>query len=187
MKTINQSDVTLKNVKYFAAGSQETYCYTATLCVNDTPLADVENSGHGGPTNVHLLSTIQAKTLIMVFGIDPRATTKFVNYKCEGTPTHKVSTNDGGVCWYCKNAGTVLVDLESAADHAMTEYLIKKDLAALRKKLVAKAKKSGHNCVILGDTSSMSCRVAVQSPESVLELLKKNNRELPAGAEIIFC
>lgn len=187
MKTINQSDVTLKNVKYFAAGSQETFCYTATLCVIDIPLAEVENSGRGGPTNVNLLNTIQAKTLIMAFGIDPRATTKFVNYKCEGTHTHTEATKNGDVCWYCKNAGTVLEDLESAADHAMTEYLIKKDLATLRKKLMTTAKKNGHNCVILSDTSNLSCRVAVQTPESVLELFKRNNRELPAGAEIIFC
>lgn len=185
-KTINQSDVTLTKVKYFEAGSQETFCYTATLCVNGIPLAEVDNSGRGGPTNVYLLSTIQAKTLIMAYGIDPRATTKFVVYNCKESHTHKELEKKGEPCWYCKGENTVLEDLESAADHALTSYLIQKDLEKMKKQCIAKAKKNGHNCVVIGNTSSMSCRVSTQSPEYVLELFKRNNRELPEGAEIIF-
>ena len=38
----------LKNIKYFASGSQETPCYTATVYVDGKKAIYVSNNGHGG-------------------------------------------------------------------------------------------------------------------------------------------
>jgi hypothetical protein len=38
----------LKNIKYFASGSQETPCYTATVYVDGKKAIYVDNDGHGG-------------------------------------------------------------------------------------------------------------------------------------------
>ena len=51
--TTTQPEITLKNIKHFEAGSQETHCYTATIYVDGTKFATVENNGHGGCDNVH--------------------------------------------------------------------------------------------------------------------------------------
>ncbi len=51
--TMNKPVITLKNIKHFAAGSQETHCYTATIYVDGERFATVENNGHGGCDNVH--------------------------------------------------------------------------------------------------------------------------------------
>lgn len=42
----------LKGIKHFEAGSEETECFVATLYVNGKKLADCNNEGYGGPTNV---------------------------------------------------------------------------------------------------------------------------------------
>lgn len=53
MKTIQAKPViSLRNIKYFAAGSHETHCYTATIYVDGKKFATVENDGHGGCDNV---------------------------------------------------------------------------------------------------------------------------------------
>ena len=54
--TIKKPVITLKNVKHFEAGSQETHCYTATIYVDGKRFATVENNGHGGCDNVHPIS-----------------------------------------------------------------------------------------------------------------------------------
>jgi len=46
-------DLKLKAVKYFAAGSEETYCFQANLYEGNKKLANVGNSGHGGCNEVH--------------------------------------------------------------------------------------------------------------------------------------
>ena len=51
--TITKPVITLKNIKHFEAGSQETHCYTATIYVDGKRFATVENNGHGGCDNVH--------------------------------------------------------------------------------------------------------------------------------------
>lgn len=52
----------LKNIKYFASGSQETYCYTATLYVNGKRTAEISNSGHGGCDEVRSVTEDIATT-----------------------------------------------------------------------------------------------------------------------------
>lgn len=48
--------IELKNIKHFAAMSQETYCYTATLYVDGKKFGTVGNEGHGGCDTVHPVS-----------------------------------------------------------------------------------------------------------------------------------
>jgi len=38
----------MKAIKHFASGSEETYCYTATVYLDGKPFAMVSNDGHGG-------------------------------------------------------------------------------------------------------------------------------------------
>lgn len=49
---VGNYEFALKGIKHFAAGSDETECFVATLYVNGKKLADCENDGHGGSTNV---------------------------------------------------------------------------------------------------------------------------------------
>lgn len=49
---VGKYEFALKGIKHFAAGSDETECFVATLYVNGKKLADCDNEGHGGPTNV---------------------------------------------------------------------------------------------------------------------------------------
>lgn len=42
--------IELKNVKYFAAGSEETSCFVATVYVDGVKAAEARNEGHGGCT-----------------------------------------------------------------------------------------------------------------------------------------
>mgnify|MGYP003131728933 CR=1 FL=1 len=43
----------MKAIKYFASGSEETYCYTAVVYLDGKPFADVGNDGHGGSDRVN--------------------------------------------------------------------------------------------------------------------------------------
>lgn len=45
--------IELKNVKHFAAMSEETDCYNATLYINGAKAGVVSNRGHGGPDDFH--------------------------------------------------------------------------------------------------------------------------------------
>lgn len=44
--------IELKNIKYFAAMSEETSCFQATVFVEGKKAGMAENSGHGGPTSI---------------------------------------------------------------------------------------------------------------------------------------
>lgn len=52
---MNKPRIELKNIKHFAAGSQETYCYTANVYVDGKRWGTTENDGRGGPDNIHAL------------------------------------------------------------------------------------------------------------------------------------
>ena len=45
-------NIELRNIRYFAEGSEETPRYKAKLYVNNIYTADVSNQGHGGPDRV---------------------------------------------------------------------------------------------------------------------------------------
>ena len=51
----------LKNIKYFASGSQETPCYTATVYVDGKKAIYVDNNGHGGCDRHHAIDPFTYK------------------------------------------------------------------------------------------------------------------------------
>lgn len=56
MSTTNEMkkpEIELKNIKYFASGSEETHCYTATVYVDGKKWGRTSNAGHGGPDDIH--------------------------------------------------------------------------------------------------------------------------------------
>lgn len=46
-------NIELRNVKHAAFASRETACFTATIYIDGKQEGTVENSGHGGPHNIH--------------------------------------------------------------------------------------------------------------------------------------
>lgn len=46
--------ITLKNFKHLASLSEETLCFTATVCVDGKAIGTASNHGHGGSTTVHI-------------------------------------------------------------------------------------------------------------------------------------
>lgn len=47
-------NITIKNFKHLASLSEETLCFTATVCLDGKAIGTAENHGHGGNTNVHI-------------------------------------------------------------------------------------------------------------------------------------
>lgn len=47
-------NITIKNFKHLASLSEETLCFTATVCLNGKAVGSAENHGHGGSTLVHI-------------------------------------------------------------------------------------------------------------------------------------
>ena len=45
-------EITLKNIKHHVGLSEETYCYTATIYVDNKRWGTTENRGHGGSDNI---------------------------------------------------------------------------------------------------------------------------------------
>lgn len=58
---IQQTRITLKNLKVAEFASQETLCFTATVLLDGKPIAQACNEGNGGPTSLdpHRESTVQ--------------------------------------------------------------------------------------------------------------------------------
>jgi hypothetical protein len=59
----------VKGIKHFAAGSQETECFTATVYERGKRVGYTENDGHGGCNNTHVdiaLTTEEAELLDLV-------------------------------------------------------------------------------------------------------------------------
>lgn len=47
-------DITIKNFKHLASLSEETLCFTATVCFHGKAVGSAENHGHGGSTSVRI-------------------------------------------------------------------------------------------------------------------------------------
>jgi hypothetical protein len=47
-------NITIKNFKHLASLSEETLCFTATVCFNGKAVGSAENHGHGGSTFIHI-------------------------------------------------------------------------------------------------------------------------------------
>ena len=54
----------LNRIRYSASLSQETYAFTANLCLNGKKVAECENNGFGGSTNVHVVSKSVEEVLL---------------------------------------------------------------------------------------------------------------------------
>lgn len=68
--------IELKNIKYAAFASQETYCFEATLHINGRSCGRVSNDGHGGP---HYFDSHAAEDVLNTYGKTLPATTYEVN------------------------------------------------------------------------------------------------------------
>lgn len=97
--------VELRNIQYFAAGTQETPCFKATVYVDGVRAGTAENSGHGGST------LVQPQTLsdqLTAWGdTQPEVVT---NYKIRGE-----------LFRYKRRAEHIIDDL-------VTDWLIERDL-----------------------------------------------------------
>lgn len=67
--------IELKNIKYAAFASHETYCFTASVYIDGVKAGIVENDGHGGSHSYHPWALSErvndyAKTLDMEFACD---------------------------------------------------------------------------------------------------------------------
>jgi hypothetical protein len=110
--------IELRNVKYFAAGSEETSCFTATVYVDGKKAGTAQNHGTGGPTMVH-----------------PFTIEKQINDYAATLPKASSPMGDGTVFEYSQTAETLIGDL-------LTEYLIGKDLRSALSKRILFTKKN---------------------------------------------
>jgi hypothetical protein len=104
--------LSLQAIKVLLSMSEETYCYSGNLYLDNKKVAEVGNHGHGGADNVRWL--------------DPSAEAK-INAYLQTLPLVPLGTGN-----------EVPMDLELWCAERITEHLNAQDL----KRLVAKAKKS---------------------------------------------
>jgi len=107
--------ITLKNVKYSAAMSEETHCYTADVCLDGIVSLRARNEGHGGST--HLIE------------VRPGALVKLETYAATLPPVVtniKDAKSPNGFFTYD-------LDSEGLVDDALQEQLTRKKFKALLK------------------------------------------------------
>jgi hypothetical protein len=99
--------IELRNVKHFAAGSEETACFTATVYVDDKKAGTAQNHGTGGPTMVH-----------------PFTVEKQINDYAATLPKASSPMGGGTVFEYAQTAETLI-------DALLSQHLVEKDLRKL--------------------------------------------------------
>ncbi len=109
--------IELRNVKYFAAGSEETSCFTATVYVDGKKAGTAQNHGTGGPTMVQ-----------------PFTVEKQINDYAATLPQVKLDIGDGKIIEYAQTA-------EGLIDSIFTHHLIEKDLRKALSKRILYTKK----------------------------------------------
>jgi hypothetical protein len=85
--TINNQTLTLKSYKTVKWMSEETICFTTTVCLDGKPVCTACNEGHGGSTNIGWVSAIaerKAEDLALLakpgdYGWDFATSLKFVD------------------------------------------------------------------------------------------------------------
>jgi hypothetical protein len=157
--------LTLKNVKYFAAGSQETSCFTADVLWNGKKVAIADNDGHGGETFVRWLL---GSTLV-----------KEVEAWVAGLPTVKFNFA-GEELFRAQRIGQIVDDL-------FYKWLGEREAARLQKKWEKareKVKAAGGVFFVMkvGEDSFMEIKSA---PANVEKWKKKTIEENP-GATVYF-
>lgn len=117
--------VELKKIKYFAAGSQETNCFTCEVWIDGKLAGSAENNGHGGMTNIH---SYNANGRVLIHNAEGYFNSLpeeplFMDYEktkpfiVDGKQLHGKQTLDGKV------------------DELIDQYLQEKELARFNKKL----------------------------------------------------
>jgi len=83
--------IELKNIKYFAAGSEETPCYNADIYVDNVKAMYVSNSGRGGADMAHLHEgfTYQDKENVDNYISEHMPTYTFERYDSKDTAARK--------------------------------------------------------------------------------------------------
>jgi len=111
--------IELRNVKYFASGSEETACFTASIYVDGKKAGTAQNHGTGGPTMVN-----------------PFTLEKQINDYAATLPLAKLDLGggDGKTVEYKQTAEHLIDDL-------LTQFLIEKDLRSALSKRVIYTKK----------------------------------------------
>ena len=56
--------IEMKNISYYARGSEETPCYNATVYINGKKAIEVSNDGHGGSDRQHTYPNIEERGLV---------------------------------------------------------------------------------------------------------------------------
>ena len=103
----------LKNISYYARGSEETPCYNATVYVNGKKTIEVGNDGHGGCDRQYGIGDFNYKTVDEV--------NKWC-IKTFGQRSFNYNSNDGQeTCSYD-------IDLETFCHDELYKWLDKKDL-----------------------------------------------------------
>jgi hypothetical protein len=60
-KFLSENKLTLKSLKIFKEGSQETICFHAKVILNGKEIATAENDGHGASTNLRFEAEVKEK------------------------------------------------------------------------------------------------------------------------------
>ncbi len=115
MSNLIIQSVQLKNIKVLLSNSEETYCYTAKVYVNNKPAFEVKNSGHGGCDYVYPLKGFSQN--------DESILNEYFKKNCPAS----VYNFDGKVSVYFCN-------LESWCHNEVTKHLRKKDIKSMIKK-----------------------------------------------------
>ena len=58
------SKLEVKNISYYARGSEETPCYNATVYINGKKAIEVSNEGHGGSDRQHQYPEIEERGIV---------------------------------------------------------------------------------------------------------------------------
>jgi hypothetical protein len=105
-------NLSLKAVKYFSQGSEDTYCFRAGLYEGNKKLADVGNEGIGGPNSIHHTSREALARLDELDKLLAKEVASVIN------------------------GSTIYPSLEYKISDLMTDYLVRKDFKRSIKKLI---------------------------------------------------
>lgn len=115
--------ITLKNVKHSRFSSQETECFEASVYLDNKRVARAYNDGHGGLTVVDFESkALREKTMAYVVELNPKAVDKYEDVVKEDQPWPYPDD------WFRVLSMTKDQVLEAIIDHAVTDWLITKDI-----------------------------------------------------------
>jgi hypothetical protein len=125
-----EKNIQLKNIKHLESRSEETHCYSASLYFKGRKVAEVGNSGHGGPDDLHVIDE-QALQEVGEYLL-PLSQKSYSDWckkhGLEEKHTDRRNTSiDDAIEWFCCKQ--------------VNEWLLKKDLKKMLRKVTALDKK----------------------------------------------